>query len=192
MVAPIFSRRRPGHKANRPGFPRERGGVQFRASFFTHGPHAAHPRGSPHLRRRPAGACVSQVLPHEVSLGTQLHAMCIRLNMPVAPAGHGHGDRAPPRDLIAQEGGIGQFIHKNMNIRVAGARQGGARETLRERHDATTRSPCPGRDDREVLELTRAKNISGVPVCRGRQGPWHTSPPGDRAIRDAYDAPVSS
>ena len=65
---------------------------------------------------------------------------------------------------IAQEGGIG-ILHKNMTI----ASQ--AREVARVKrfesgiiHDPITVRPEP--TIREVLELTRAKNISGVPVVR--------------------------
>ena len=65
---------------------------------------------------------------------------------------------------IAQEGGIG-IIHKNMTI------ESQAREVARVKrfesgiiHDPIT--VRPEQTIREVLELTRAKNISGVPVVR--------------------------
>ena len=83
---------------------------------------------------------------------------------------------------MAQEGGIG-IIHKNMTI------DGQAREVARVKkfESGVIRDPitvAPDMTIREVIELTRAKNISGVPVVRGRQGRRHRHAPRP-ALRDA-------
>ena len=69
---------------------------------------------------------------------------------------------------MAQEGGIG-IVHKNMTPKQQAAEvaQG---QALRE--PASSRDPItvtPDMTMREVLELTRASNISGVPVVDGKR-----------------------
>jgi IMP dehydrogenase len=58
----------------------------------------------------------SQVLPHEVGLGTQL-TRGIRLNLPVVSAAMDTVTEHRLAISIAQEGGIG-IVHKNMTVEV--------------------------------------------------------------------------
>ena len=89
---------------------------------------------------------------------------------------------------IAQEGGIG-IVHKNMTIEAQ------AREVARVKnfesgiiHDPIT--VRPEQTIREVLELTRAKNISGVPVVRDGKAVGIVTHR-DLRFETRYDAPVS-
>ena len=108
----------------------------------------------------------SEVLPREVDLGTRV-TRGIRLNLPFVSAAMDTVTEARLAIAIAQEGGIG-IVHKNMTVEAQ------AREIARVKrfesgiiHDPIT--VRPEATIREVLELTRAKNISGVPVV-GRDG----------------------
>ena len=129
----------------------------------------------------------SEVLPHEVSLATQL-TRSIKLNLPVVSAAMDTVTEHRLAISMAQEGGIG-IIHKNMTI------EGQAREVGRVKrfesgiiHDPIT--VRPEATILEVLELTRAKNISGVPVVRdGRAVGIVTHR--DLRFETRYDAPVS-
>ena len=103
----------------------------------------------------------SDVLPREVDLSTQLTRR-IRLNIPVVSAAMDTVTEARLAITIAQEGGIG-IIHKNMSIEAQ------AREVDRVKkfESGVITDPItvtPDKTIREVLDLTRAKNISGVPV----------------------------
>ena len=130
----------------------------------------------------------SQVLPQEVSLGTQL-TRGIRLNLPIVSAAMDTVTEHRLAIAIAQEGGIG-IIHKNMPIDQQ------AREVVRVKrfesgiiHDPIT--VRPEATIREVLELTRAKNISGVPVVRDGKAVGIVTHR-DLRFETRYDAPVSS
>jgi IMP dehydrogenase len=130
----------------------------------------------------------SEVLPHEVSLGTQL-TRGIHLNLPVVSAAMDTVTEHRLAISIAQEGGIG-IIHKNMTV------ESQARQVARVKrfesgiiHDPIT--VRPEQTIREVIELTRAKNISGVPVVRdGRAVGIVTHR--DLRFETKLDAPVSS
>jgi len=130
----------------------------------------------------------SQVLPHEVSLATQL-TRGIRLNLPVVSAAMDTVTEHRLAIAIAQEGGIG-IIHKNMTV------ESQARQVARVKrfesgiiHDPIT--VRPEQTIREVIELTRAKNISGVPVVRdGRAVGIVTHR--DLRFETKLDSPVSS
>ena len=103
----------------------------------------------------------SDVLPREVDLSTQL-TRTIRLNLPMISAAMDTVTEARLAITIAQEGGMG-IIHKNMSIAAQ------AREVSRVKkyESGVIKDPIavtPEKTIREVLELTRAKNISGVPV----------------------------
>jgi IMP dehydrogenase len=107
----------------------------------------------------------SSILPREVSLGTRLTRR-IRLNIPIVSAAMDTVTEARLAITLAQEGGIG-IIHKNMSP----AEQ--ARQVLRVKKfesgivsDPITISPDAS--IREVLELTRAQKISGLPVVKGK------------------------
>src|SRR6201992_3659705 len=106
----------------------------------------------------------SEVLPKEVSLSSQLTRE-IRVNLPVVSAAMATDTEARLAITIAQEGGIG-IIHKNMSIDDQ-ARQ---IERVKEFAGGVMSDPAPvapGMTIRQVLELTRSKNISGVPVVDG-------------------------
>ncbi|MEY4209677.1 MAG: hypothetical protein RLZ92_55 [Pseudomonadota bacterium] len=106
----------------------------------------------------------STVLPRDVQLTTQL-TRNITLNIPLVSAAMDTVTEARLAIAIAQEGGIG-IIHKNMTIEQQ------AREVLRVKkyESGVIKDPItvsPNVTVREVMELTRAKNISGVPVVDG-------------------------
>ena len=108
----------------------------------------------------------SVVLPREVELKTRLTKK-ITLNIPLVSAAMDTVTEARLAIAIAQEGGIG-IIHKNMTIEQQ------AREVLRVKkyESGVIKDPItvsPNVTVREVMELTRAKNISGVPVVDGEQ-----------------------
>ena len=106
----------------------------------------------------------SDVLPREVDLSTQLPRH-IRIGLPVLSAAMDTVTEARLAITMAQEGGMG-IIHKNMPI------ESQAREVLRVKKfesgviaDPITISPDA--TIRQVIELTRARGISGVPVVSG-------------------------
>src|SRR5512138_2230109 len=130
----------------------------------------------------------SEVLPHEVSLATQL-TRGIRLSLPIVSAAMDTVTEHRLAIAIAQEGGIG-IIHKNMPVDQQ------AREVARVKrfesgiiHDPITVSP--EQTIRDVLALTRAKNISGVPVVRDGKAVGIVTHR-DLRFETRYDAPVSS
>jgi IMP dehydrogenase len=130
----------------------------------------------------------SAVLPAEVDLGTRI-TRGIRLNLPLVSAAMDTVTEARLAIAIAQEGGLG-IVHKNMMI------ESQAREVARVKryesgiiHDPITVGP--DLTIREVLELTRAKNISGVPVVAGGKAVGIVTHR-DLRFETRYDAPVSS
>ncbi len=106
----------------------------------------------------------STVLPREVELKTKLTRE-ISLNIPVVSAAMDTVTEARLAIAIAQEGGIG-IIHKNMTAEEQ------AREVrhVKKYESGVIKDPITVASDatvREVMELTRANNISGVPVVDG-------------------------
>ena len=106
----------------------------------------------------------STVLPREVSMKTKL-TRGIELNIPLVSAAMDTVTEARLAIAIAQEGGIG-IIHKNMTIEQQ------AREVHRVKKYETgvIKDPItvtPNVSIQEVLNLTKAKGISGVPVVDG-------------------------
>lgn len=107
----------------------------------------------------------SNVLPRDVRLQTRLTRE-IELNLPILSAAMDTVTGGRLAITMAQLGGIG-IIHKNMSIEAQAAevRQvkifeaGVIREPFTVSPDTTVG---------EVLRLTRARNISGVPVVEGR------------------------
>ena len=103
----------------------------------------------------------SEVLPREVDLSTQL-TRGIRLNLPFVSAAMDTVTEARLAITIAQEGGIG-IIHKNMPP-ADQAREVGR---VKKHESGVIKDPITVRPDatiREVVALTRAKGISGLPV----------------------------
>ena len=130
----------------------------------------------------------SEVLPMEVSLATRL-TRGIRLNLPLVSAAMDTVTEHRLAIAIAQEGGIG-IVHKNMTI------ESQAREVARVKrfesgiiHDPITVGP--ELTIRDVLNLTRAKNISGVPVVRDGKAVGIVTHR-DLRFETKLDAPVST
>ena len=108
----------------------------------------------------------SNVLPRDVNLATRL-TRDIRLNIPILSAAMDTVTEARLAITMAQCGGIG-IIHKNMSIE-----QQAAEVRLVKKFEAgVIRDPIMVRPDlsiREVMQIVRAHNISGVPVVDGAQ-----------------------
>ena len=103
----------------------------------------------------------SDVLPREVDLSTQL-TRGIRLNLPFVSAAMDTVTEARLAITIAQEGGLG-IIHKNMTA-ADQAREVGR---VKKHESGVIKDPITVRPDatiREVVALTRARGISGLPV----------------------------
>ena len=103
----------------------------------------------------------SDVLPRDVDLTTQLTRR-IRLNVPLVSAAMDTVTEARLAITLAQEGGIG-IIHKSMSPEA----QAREVERVKKFESGIISDPItvtPGTTIREVIALTRAHNISGVPV----------------------------
>lgn len=108
----------------------------------------------------------SEILPREVSLKTLL-ARGLELNIPVVSAAMDTVTEARLAITLAQEGGIG-IIHKNMSP----AEQARQVLSVKKYESGIISDPItidPDATIRDVIELTRAENISGVPVVRGEE-----------------------
>jgi IMP dehydrogenase len=130
----------------------------------------------------------SEVLPREVDLSTRLTAE-ISLNIPILSAAMDTVTEARLAITLAQEGGIG-VIHKNMNIEEQ-ARQV---HTVKKFESGIVRNPItvtPEMSIREVIDLTRAMGISGVPVVSENQTVGIVTGR-DLRFETQLDAPVSS
>jgi IMP dehydrogenase len=106
----------------------------------------------------------SRVLPREVSLGTQL-TRNIRLSIPLVSAAMDTVTESRLAIALSQEGGIG-IIHKNLSA------EDQAREVRRVKkyESGIIQNPIsvpPSMSIGEVLQLTHARKISGVPVVDG-------------------------
>ncbi len=108
----------------------------------------------------------SAVLPREVSLATRL-TRSITLNVPIVSAAMDTVTEARLAIALAQEGGIG-IIHKNLTPQA----QAMEVQRVKSFESGVIQNPftvSPATTIAEVLALTRAKNISGVPVVEGKQ-----------------------
>ena len=106
----------------------------------------------------------SEVLPRDVSLATHVTKK-IRINIPLLSAAMDTVTEARLAIAVAQEGGIG-ILHKNMTI------EDQAREvrTVKKFESGIVRDPitiAPDATIRDLIELTQAYRISGVPVVKG-------------------------
>jgi len=130
----------------------------------------------------------SDILPREVGLKTHV-SRGIELNIPLVSAAMDSVTEARLAIAMAQEGGIG-IIHKNMSPEQQ------ATEVRRVKifESGIVTSPItvsPDRTIREVIELTRAKGISGMPVVdNGKTVGIVTHR--DLRFETQLDAPVSS
>lgn len=130
----------------------------------------------------------SQVLPHEAHLETQL-TRDIRLNMPIASAAMDTVTEARLAITLAQEGGIG-IMHKNMH---AGEQARHVR-LVKKFESGVIKDPItvsPETSIREVLDITRSHNISGVPVVEGEDLVGIVTGR-DLRFETRYDQPVHS
>ncbi|HSR65949.1 MAG TPA: IMP dehydrogenase [Xanthomonadaceae bacterium] len=103
----------------------------------------------------------SVVLPKDVSLATRL-TRNLRLNLPIVAAAMDTVTEARLAVAMAQLGGIG-ILHKNMSIE----RQAAEVARVKKFEAGVIKEPFtvgPETTIGEVLKLTRARNISGVPV----------------------------
>ena len=103
----------------------------------------------------------STVLPKDVDLGTRL-TRDLRINLPVVSAAMDTVTEARLAVAMAQLGGIG-ILHKNMTAEQQAAEVA----KVKKFESGVIRDPITVKPDttiREVLALTRARNISGVPV----------------------------
>ncbi len=108
----------------------------------------------------------SAVLPRNVDLGTRL-TRNIRLNLPIVSAAMDTVTEARLAITMAQCGGIG-IIHKNMTIE----RQAAEVRLVKKFEAGVIRDPVtvsPQTSIRDVIQITRGHNISGVPVVDGEQ-----------------------
>ncbi|MCC5858068.1 MAG: IMP dehydrogenase [Ectothiorhodospiraceae bacterium] len=103
----------------------------------------------------------SEVMPREASLRSRVSRE-IAVNLPLVSAAMDTVTEAPLAITLAEQGGIG-IVHKNMSLeqqaehvrRVKKFESGVIKEPI---------SVAPDTTIREVLEITRANRISGVPV----------------------------
>jgi IMP dehydrogenase len=103
----------------------------------------------------------SNVLPKEVELKTHI-TRGIELNIPLLSSAMDTVTEAQLAITLAQEGGMG-IIHKNMSI----ANQAAQVAMVKKYESGIVNDPItvtPDKTIREVLDVTRAHNISGVPV----------------------------
>ena len=130
----------------------------------------------------------STVLPKDVSLKTQL-TRTISLNIPLVSAAMDTVTESRLAIALAQEGGIG-IIHKNMPVE----KQAQEVRRVKKYETGVINDPVvtgPNATIREVLALTRAHHISGVPVVDGED---LTGIVTSRDLRFEHnlDAPVSA
>lgn len=106
----------------------------------------------------------STVLPKEVSLKTKL-TRGIELNIPLVSAAMDTVTESRLAIALAQEGGIG-IIHKNITIEQQAANV----RNVKKFESGVIKEPisvAPNTSIRDVMNITRANNISGVPVVDG-------------------------
>ncbi len=130
----------------------------------------------------------SDVLPREVDLTTKL-TNDITLNIPLVSAAMDTVTEASLAIALAQEGGMG-IIHKNMLPELQ------AQQVLRVKkfESGIVRDPItvpPEMTIQEVIDLTRALNISGVPVVKGKETIGIVTGR-DLRFETKLDAPVST
>jgi IMP dehydrogenase len=130
----------------------------------------------------------SEVLPREADLSTQVTRR-IRLNVPLVSAAMDTVTEARLAITIAQEGGMG-IVHKNMSIEAQAVEVA----RVKKYESGVIKDPItvsPDTTIRQVLELTRARGISGVPVVLGKKVVGIVTHR-DLRFEEKLDAPVSS
>ncbi|KZY88487.1 IMP dehydrogenase, partial [Oleiphilus sp. HI0071] len=107
----------------------------------------------------------SEVLPNQVALSTRLTRK-INLNVPLISAAMDTVTEANLAIAMAQEGGIG-IVHKNMTAQE----QAATVRAVKKFESGVVKDPItvtPTTTVRDVLELTSAHKISGLPVVDGK------------------------
>ncbi len=130
----------------------------------------------------------SEILPREVDLSTSLTRE-IRLSIPLLSAAMDTVTESRLAIALAQEGGLG-VVHKNMTIE----QQAHEVLTVKKFESGMVRKPITVTSNmtiREVIELTRAMGISGVPVVDGEQTVGIVTHR-DLRFETRLDAPVST
>jgi len=130
----------------------------------------------------------SEVLPRQVDLRTQLTAR-ITLNIPLLSAAMDTVTEAKLAIALAQEGGIG-IVHKNMTAEQQAAEV----RAVKKFESGVIIDPItvePHMTVGEVLALTRANRISGVPVVDG-EGLVGIVTSRDLRFETRYDQPVAN
>ncbi|ABA57132.1 IMP dehydrogenase [Nitrosococcus oceani] len=133
----------------------------------------------------PAHSCV---LPRDANLETRL-TRAIKLNIPLVSAAMDTVTEAQLAISLAQEGGIG-IIHKNMSVE----RQAVEVRKVKKFESGVIKEPitvAPDTSIGEVLALTRAHSISGVPVVEGKQLVGIVTSR-DLRFETRFDSPVSA
>jgi IMP dehydrogenase len=130
----------------------------------------------------------SDVLPRQVDLATQL-TRTLKLNIPIVSAAMDTVTESRLAITLAQEGGIG-IIHKNMSIDDQAVQVG----RVKKFESGIISNPItvtPETSIRDVIDLTRAHNISGVPVVSGTELVGIVTHR-DLRFETKFDAPVST
>jgi len=131
----------------------------------------------------------SEVLPRDVDLSTRVTRE-VRVNLPILSAAMDSVTEARLAITIAQEGGIG-IVHKNMTI-AAQAREVSRVKKFESGVIVDPITVTPDKTIREVIDLTRAKGISGVPVVDGNNEVVGIVTHRDLRFETKLDAPVAS
>ena len=129
----------------------------------------------------------SEILPREVDLSTNL-TRDIRLSIPILSAAMDTVTEARLAIALAQEGGLG-IVHKNMAIEE----QAREVQVVKKFESGIIKDPItvsPDMTVREVIDLTRAMGISGVPVVDQKQTVGIATGR-DLRFETRMDAPVS-
>lgn len=130
----------------------------------------------------------SDVLPRQVDLATQL-SRSLRLNIPIVSAAMDTVTESRLAITLAQEGGIG-IIHKSMSIEDQAVQVG----RVKKFESGIISNPItvtPDTSIRDVIDLTQAHNISGVPVVSGTELVGIVTHR-DLRFETKFDAPVST
>ncbi|MGD8642829.1 MAG: IMP dehydrogenase [Chromatiales bacterium] len=129
----------------------------------------------------------STVLPREVLLKTQITRE-IALNIPVVSAAMDTVTEARLAIAMAQEGGVG-IVHKNMGVE----QQAQQVRVVKKYESGVIKEPITVASTTsigEVLDITRANNISGVPVVDGQELVGIVTAR-DLRFETRYEAPVT-
>lgn len=130
----------------------------------------------------------SEVLPNDAILKTRL-TRDIELNIPLVSAAMDTVTEARLGIAIAQEGGLG-IVHKNLSIEEQAAQVA----KVKKYESGVIKDPItinPDTSVREVIELTRSRKISGLPVI-GSDGLAGLVTKRDLRFETNLDQPVSS